>query len=155
MIQPPMTGNQSDDPIGNGPPIPSFRSAQSGSGQSSMAMPRPSPAALELTGSSGAGSVIQSMMMIEPLIKKVSATIPALTNVANPFIQQMRSMGAAALADQAGGGMGATNPEVTAAPPMDGPMGAPPAGGGIMPPPPMAGGGGTGDFISQSGRPGG
>lgn len=96
---------------------------------------------MALTGAGPAGSLAADMMALETLIRRISQKIPALSAIADPFIQQMRDLGAAAISDQSQGGIGAAN--LGAAAPPAGAMGpagpgAGPAGPpGLMPPPPM------------------
>lgn len=101
-------------------------------------MPRPSAAAMALTGAGQAGDLISDMMTVEKTLTRIIRRIPALAGAAQPFIDQMRDLGAAALADQAGGGIGTTTGLDASVPPPGamgpGGMGA---GPGIMPPMPM------------------
>ncbi len=140
------TGAGSDDELSGALPIPPLQNAKSSSAP--LGRPAPSPAAMELSGAGQSGSLIGDMMQLEQLVKRISQRLPALINVATPFIQQMRDLGAAAMADQTTGGMGATNPEAAAPPPGAGGMpmgpGGPGAGGGMpggmpIPPVPMVG----------------
>lgn len=130
--------NLDDDPLEQMPPAsrPS-RTAKPGS----LTMPAPGSrsgvgAGIAASGASNSAGLIQDMMLLEKLVGRISKKLPALTNVASPFIQQMRDLGAAALADQSTGGMGATNPEAMAPPPMEGAPAGPGAAAGMMPPPP-------------------
>lgn len=128
------------DPLDGMPPIGPLRTAKATNG---LSMPHPSPAILAMTGAGPAASLIDKMVALERMVEDVSKDLPELRNTFAPAIQQMRDLGAARLADQASGGMGATNPDATAPPPgmaAGGPMSGAGAGAGGpigMPPPPM------------------
>lgn len=112
-------------------------SAAGGAGQ--LGMPRPGGGALTLTGALGKQSLMSKMMMLETLVNDIGRELPETANAFAPAIQMMRDLGAARLADQSGGGPGASNPEAAAIPggPAGMPGAAPPAAGaGMMPPPP-------------------
>lgn len=134
-----MAGYGEADPLDGVPPTGTLRTARRPPAGNGMAMPAPSGGALSLTGALPTQSVISKMMMLEKLVMDISKDIPALTNAAAPFIAQMRDLGAAALADQSTGGIGATNPEAAAPPPgMTPPPGGAGAGSpGMMPPMPL------------------
>lgn len=138
------SGGYGSDELEGTPPIPIPRAASmaSSSSPSPMRAPRPSAAAMSLTGAGPAGDLISDMMQLEQLVGRIIKRVPGLASVAQPFIDQMRDLGAASLADQAGGGIGSTNPEAAAPPPGGGmsPMGAGAGGGmggGMMPPMPL------------------
>lgn len=133
-----MTSQDSGDPLDGMPPVGPLRTAKAPAA-AALGMPRPSPAVLAMTGAGPAANLIDKMVALERLVEDISRDLPELRNTFAPGIQQMRDLGAARLADQAGGGMGATNPDMTAPPPGL-PAGGGAAGGGMpmgMPPPPM------------------
>lgn len=130
-----MTGN--DDPLDGVPPTRQPRAASS-SGSSSFRMPRPSAAAMSLTGAGPTANLGMKMMALEKLAAEVSKEIPELANLFGPAIELMRDLGAARMASHVSGGVGATNPEAAASP-MGGAAVAPigPGAGGGMPIPPV------------------
>jgi len=123
------------DPLSGMPPQPSLRnasplskSAPSGSGAL--------PGSVDLTGTGNIQSIMMKMKKFEDDVHQLVQALPGLANVAEQFVTQMRSMGAAALASQAEGGLGSAADSGTPAPMAGGGpgpgAGAPP----MMPPPP-------------------
>jgi hypothetical protein len=133
-----VNGYEESDPLAGTPPVPPLRSAAPGA--SGTAAPAgPSAAALAMTGTVEVSQTIQEMKMLEDLVMKLTKKLPELAGIAAPFIEQMRSHGAAALASAAQGGLPVSQDLGAAGPP--GAMGAMGAMGGGMPPmpPPPAG----------------
>ena len=137
--------SEKDDPLEGGPPVPRLRDAKSGGGSSDSripsSMPKGSPgaasAAASLAGANPVREVTEAMATIEMMVKQMSKHVPAIVQVAQPFIQQMRDVGMAGLANLSQGGTGSVD------------MG----GAGAMPPPGMAGAGGP--MAPPAGGPGG
>lgn len=140
--------SEKDDPLEGGPPVPKLRDAKSDSSGSSggsgsripSSMPKGSPGAsataASLAGANPVREVTEAMATIEMMVKQMSKHVPAIVQVAQPFIQQMRDVGMAGLANLSQGGTGSVD------------MG----GAGAMPPPGMAGGMG---MAPPAGAPGG
>jgi len=137
----PMSTNPADDPLRNGPPPPTARTAKP-----VPAMPRSSAgasgAAHLLGGGSPIAGVMADVMEIDKRIKSLAQVRPDIAQLFAAPLGQARDMMAGALADLAQGGTG-TPPQDTVPPPQAGMpgmgMGGPGAGAGPagMPPPPM------------------
>lgn len=138
--------SRNEDILGRPPASPDLRDAtKSGSGAGSPIMPKPSAgasaAAMAAVGQNPAREVVESMAEIENAIKRISKHVPAINQIAQPFIQQMRDVGMAGVANLAQGGTGSVDMMGSgAAPPPgmpQGVQGVSSAGSPLMPMPPM------------------
>lgn len=131
-----MTPNYDDnDPLSGNPPQPSLRDASPLNSKTSPSGGA-APGSIALSGTGNIQSIMMKMKKFEDDVHSLVQSLPGLANVAEQFVTQMRSMGAAALASQAEGGLGSAADAGTPAPmagagPGPG-AGAPP----MMPPPP-------------------